>query len=232
MPYYGFSPELTPQEAAAIRADTNIVIRGFRAKPGYGYVQGPVLYDSKGRIAGKQYDISDPFVVARELYKISSDERIRIANELKRVGYYGNQDISSALESGRGWTDTDEKAWVAFLNVSNNAQTVWTDMIGVLGAFPSAKGTGTTIRVTSDEDATAYAREAFFSKLGRAPSKKEISDAVDYIQAKERAAVGKGQSMPSPSATAATFAETTDPTAKSTWSLATGISLAMQALGQ
>jgi len=233
--YSGWSPKLSAEEAAAIRSNINIKIRHFRSRTGAvseHYVQGPVLFDNDGRIAGQAYDLEDPFVVAREMYKLTTDQRIQVSKELERVGWYGNRKVSEAMKQGLGWTPEDESVWARLLNLSNVNQKTWSDMVGLLGSFATVSEGGPSVRVTSDEDAMAYAREAFFSKLGRAPNKKELAEAIDFIQNKERAAVASGQQMPSTALTAGKFAEQTDPTAKTTWGLGNAIALALQALGQ
>jgi len=233
--YTGFSPRLTEKEAAAIRSNVNIKIQSYSPgarTPTTTYVQGPVLINSKGQIAGQAYDEEDPFSVARELYKLSTDERVRVSKELQRVGWYGNRKVSEAMKEGLGWTPDDEVVWRKLLNLSNINQRPWDEMVGLLGTFASVKEDGTTVRVTSDEDAMAYAREAFFSKLGRAPNKKELAEAIDFIQNKERSAVAAGQQMPSSQLTASKFAGQADPTASVSYGLGNAISLAFQALGQ
>ena len=233
--YSGWSPKLSAEEAAAIRSNINIKIRHFRSRTGAvseHYVQGPVLFDNDGRIAGEAYNLEDPFVVAREMYKLTTDQRIQVSKELERVGWYGNKKVSEAMKQGLGWTPDDEVVWARLLNLSNVNQKTWSDMVGLLGSFASVSEGGPSVRVTSDEDAMAYAREAFFSKLGRAPNKKELAEAIDFIQNKERAAVASGQQMPSTALTAGKVAEQTDPTAKTTWGLGNAIALALQALGQ
>ena len=233
--YSGWSPKLSAEEAAAIRSNVNIKIRHFRSRTGAiseHYVQGPVLFDNDGRIAGQAYDLEDPFVVAREMYKLTTDQRIQVSKELERVGWYGNRKVSEAMKQGLGWTPEDESVWARLLSLANVNQKTWSDMVGLLGSFASVSEGGPSVRVTSDEDAMAYAREAFFSKLGRAPNKKELAEAIDFIQNKERAAVASGQQMPSTGLTAGKFAEQTDPTAKTTWGLGNAIALALQALGQ
>jgi hypothetical protein len=241
--FLGFSPSLSPLDIQAIRNDPNIrfsrtvrpKIIGGTIDPSYyeTYVRGGVLFDDDGKVAGRQYDFTDPFVVAKEMYKLSTADRIRVSKELERIGWYGNSKVSDALMGGLGWTDTDEKVWSQLLDISNKTQRPWSSIVGTLGTFASVTtGVGTTIRVTSDEDAMAYAREAFFSRLGRAPTKKELADAIDFIQNKERSAVRAGQQVPSSQLSAERFAQTTDPTSATTWGLGNAIAMAMNALGQ
>jgi len=233
--YSGWSPNITAAEASAIRNDPNVKIRHFRSRFGTvseHYVEGPVLFDSENRIAGTAYNLEDPFVIAREMYKLTTDQRIRVSKELERIGWYGNKKVSEELMQGLGWSNDDANVWARLLDLSNTNQKPWSDMVGLLGAFATVSTEGTKVRVTSDEDAMAYAREAFFSRLGRAPTKKELADAIDFIQNKEVAAVRAGQQMPSSQLTAGQFAEKADPTAKTSWGLNNAIALAMNALGQ
>lgn len=229
--FLGFSPELSSKEQASLRQSLGIYVSPRGAVPQY--ITQPVIYDDKGRVLGLQYDLQqDPYVVTRELDKLSTAERIRIAQELKRVGFYGEKKVSQALLNGYGWSADDEQAWAKLLDISNNAQRRWQDTFGMLGSFASLAGTGTTIRVTSDEDAAAYTREVFLSELGRMPTRREMAEAANFIRTRERQAYAAGQQMPSTAVVAQSFAQKADPTARTVYGLGNAISLAMQALGQ
>lgn len=231
--FLGFSPNISAQEREVLRRELGIPLQTPRQMPTPKYITAPALYDDQGRVAGRQYDLAnDPFVVSRELAKLSTDERIRISQELKRIGWYGNGKPSEALMQGFGWSSDDEKVWANLFDVANNAQRLWTDVVGMLGSFASAGGTGPTIRVTSDEDAAAYTREVFLSELGRMPTRKEMADAANFIRTRERQAYAAGQQMPNTGLVAQAFAQKADPTSRVVYGLGNAISLAMQALGQ
>lgn len=237
--FIGFSPLLSAAEQAALSKELGLrsipgaLLRGPRPTEFPQYITTPVLYDAEGRVYGRQYDLAnDPFVISRELAKLSTEERIRISQELKRIGWYGSGKPSEALMQGFGWSSDDEKVWANLFDVANNAQRPWTDVVGMLGSFASAKGTGSTIRVTSDEDAAAYTREVFLSELGRMPTRKEMADAANFIRARERQAFAAGQQIPNAGLVAQQFAQKEDPTSRTVYGLGNAIALAMQALGQ
>lgn len=229
--FKGFSPDVPLAEQQQIRVGLGL---GTRTAPRQfpGYITSPVLYDDQGRVAGMQYNFDDPFLVQRELAKLSTDDKIRISKELKRVGFYGNKKISEALMQGIGFSSDDEAAWAQLLDMSNKAQRRWTDMVGMLASFSTVTTPGPVIRVSSDEDAAAYTREVFLTELGRMPTRKEMAEAANFIRTRERQAYAAGQQMPNIGAVAQTFAQQADPTSRITYGLGNAISLAMQALGQ
>ena len=241
--FIGFSPLLSQSEQDALARELGLVNRrtskdaGLLTRAPKGltyskYITSPALFDDQGRVAGRQYDFEDPFVAARELEKLSTDERIRIANEFKRIGWYGSGSPSQALLSGIGYSQEDERAWLKLLDVSNNAQRKWQDVFGLIGSWSSVGGSGPTVRVTSDEDAAAYTREVFLQSLGRMPTRREMAEAANFIRNRERQAAASGQQIPNTGLIAQTFAEKEDPTSRVVFGLGNAIGLAMQALGQ
>jgi len=226
--FIGFSPLLSPKQQADLRTSLGLAVLPRQLQ----YITQPAIYDNEGRVAGLQYDFEDPFVVAREIDKLSTDERIRIANEFKRIGWYGSGKPSQALLDGIGWSSDDEKVWLKLFDVANNAQRPWQDVLGLIGSWSSVGGTGPSVRVTSDEDAAAYTREVFLQSLGRMPTRKEMADAANFIRNRERQAVAAGQQVPNTGLIAQTFAEKADPTSRTVFGLGNAIGLAMQALGQ
>ncbi len=229
--FKGFSPLLSTKEQEELRKTLRIGLQTPRQITNR-FITEPALYDDQGRVAGKQYDLTDAFVAARELDRLTTDERIRIANEFKRIGWYGSAKPSQALTSGIGWSQQDEKVWLQLLDVANNAQRPWKDIIGLIGSWSSAGTGGPTVRVTSDEDAAAYTREVFLQSLGRMPTRGEMAEAANFIRNRERQAAASGQQIPNAGLIAQTFAEKQDPTSRVVFGLGNAIGLAMQALGQ
>lgn len=229
--FLGFSPSLSTKEQLEIRKVLSIGLPSPRQITNR-FITRPALFDDQGRVAGLQYDFEDPFLAARELEKLSTDEKIRIANEFKRIGWYGSGGPSQALLNGIGYSQEDERAWLKLLNVSNNAQRPWKDVFGLVGSWSSVGGNGPKVRVTSDEDAAAYTREVFLQSLGRMPTRREMSEAANFIRNRERQAAASGQQIPNAGLIAQTFAEKQDPTSRVVFGLGNAIGLAMQALGQ
>ena len=235
--FVGFSPILSQSEQDALAKEFGLSSRAVQGLPSprriiNRFITRPALFDDQGRVAGRQYDFEDPFVAARELEKLSTDERIRIANEFKRIGWYGSGGPSQALLNGIGYSQEDERAWLKLLDVSNNAQRPWKDVFGLVGSWSSVGGSGPTVRVTSDEDAAAYTREVFLQSLGRMPTRREMAEAANFIRNRERQAAASGQQIPNAGLIAQTFAEKEDPTSRVVFGLGNAIGLAMQALGQ
>ena len=228
--FKGFSPLLSAKEQKDIQ--TELGFSPFPTPRQARFVTQPVLFDDEGRVAGLQYNFGDPLVVAKELNKLSTDERIRLANEFKRIGWYGSGKPSEALTSGIGWSQQDEKVWLQLFDVANNAQRPWRDIVGLIGSWSSAGTGGPTVRVTSDEDAAAYTREVFLQSLGRMPTRGEMAEAANFIRNRERQAAASGQQIPNAGLIAQTFAEKQDPTSRVVFGLGNAIGLAMQALGQ
>lgn len=231
--FKGFSPTVPTAEQLALRKELGIGAPTPRQLPtGKQYITTPLLYDDQGRIAGRQYDLEDAFVVARELAKLTTEQRVAISQELYRVGWYGNNKISQAMLQGVGYSPEDENAWAKLLYTANTAQRPWQDTFGMLASFASVSTPGPTIRVTSDEDAAAYTREVFLAQLGRMPTRREMGEAANFIRARERQAYAAGQQMPNTGLIAESFAQKADPTSRIVYGLGNAISLAMQALGQ
>jgi hypothetical protein len=236
--FLGFSPLLSQSEQDALAEQfglTEAVRMQGRPSPRRiinRFITSPALFDDQGRVAGRQYNFEDPFVAGRILESLSTDERIRIANEFKRIGWYGSGGPSQALLNGIGYSQDDERAWLKLLDVSNNAQRRWQDVFGLVGSWSSVGGSGPKVRVTSDEDAAAYTREVFLQSLGRMPTRREMAEAANFIRNRERQAAASGQQIPNAGLIAQTFAEKEDPTSRVVFGLGNAIGLAMQALGQ
>jgi hypothetical protein len=161
---------------------------------------GNYLVNARGEIERARYDIydsSNDVEVMTQLNALKSDERYRVLKELERVGFYGNSEVSDIVRNQTGtYTDTDLNAFRLFLDVSNRQGVTWDVALTTLGGMPTIKTGGPTVRVSSEQDITAYMKEASLRTLGRMPTKAEIAQAIKNIQNAERAAVRGGQQAP------------------------------------
>lgn len=244
--FKGFSPSLSQDELRAIQNDIsaynggqggtiNVYYGGGKAKTTAPtrFIQGPVLFDADGLVAGKEYDLSDPFTVYKTLTspKFTTEQKVAISEELKRIGWYGSSDISEQLQQGLGWGDQDEKAWAQLLNFANQNRVTVDVAIGYLSRLGGQTG-GPSIRVSSDEDVMAYSRELFLQQLGRMPTKKELAEAASYIRSRERGAAASGQQVPQTGLVAKEFAQQADPSQRVAYGLGKAMSVAFEALGR
>lgn len=155
--------------------------RGFRT-----YYKGPGLVDGNGVIRRGPYDASNINTEAyRYLAAMDRGERIARLNFFADRGLYdGGKPTTSTFDS------RDLNATAQYL-LSLNRWGV-TDDIGLAylsNEVPGGQaGGGRTIRVTAKEDITKVLSEESFRQLGRPMTPKEVRDAVQFVQSRERKA--------------------------------------------
>lgn len=244
LPWKGFAAYLSEAELADLRAgltnfgaevggDAIIYGKAIGPKRAQQFITGRYLLDEDGFVASREYNLDDPFAVSNILQsgKLGLDQKIAISQELKRVGFYGNGEISDALQEGLGWSDADETAWARLLDFANKNRVTWQAAIPLLGRLGSTGG-GAGVRVSSDEDVIAYTRELFLQQLGRMPTKKEIAEAASFIRNRERGAYASNQQLPQTGEVAKDFAQKADPAGRVSYGLGKAMELAFQALGE
>lgn len=192
----GGRTNVSPIQAQAM----NIVV-----KPGM--YTGPNLVNAQGQIARGRYDIyeqgNDQDVITQMNAIATPAERLRILTELKRVGFYGNREVSDVVKNKIGtYTETDLDAFRLFLDYSNRTGVTWDAALTNVGMMGTVSSGGAVVRVSAVEDIKEYMRETSLRTLGRMPTKNEMQQAIKNIQNAERAAVRAGQQMPSLRATA------------------------------
>ncbi len=235
--FNGYSSSMSEAEIKSLQESGRVKIyySGGKAKTvaQTRYIQGPVLFDADGRVAAQEYDLSDPFTVYKTLTspKFTTEQKVTISEELKRIGWYGDSEVSEQLREGLGWGNQDEKAWAQLLNFANQNRVTIDVAIGYLNRL-SGQTSGPSIRVSSDEDVMAYSRELFLQQLGRMPTKKELAEAASFIRSRERGAYASGQQTPQTGLVAKEFAQQADPSQRVAYGLGKAMSVAFEALGQ
>ena len=128
-------------------------------------------------------DIFSEFMAARP------EERASMLATAKRLGYYGDQSPSPAAVAGTGVDGTDRSAIQSLLNFSTSQGRTWRALVKMVdggaiavGNLGGGGGGGQGPSYTYD-DAAADFKQSAFSVLGRAPTKDEITQAVQAIRA-------------------------------------------------
>lgn len=170
--------------------------------------RGVGLVDESGYVVRKRYGetggLNLTAEVFNELTKITSAEsRMALYAELKRLGYYGSRDISPAVKTGNAvYDDAEASAFGKFLDNANARGVTWQRMLAEGASSPSAVvSDGPTIRVTSAEDVARALVNEYLIQRGRMPTAAELRAGTVNIQKTERQAVGRGEQMPSLTAT-------------------------------
>ena len=156
---------------------------------------GPGLVDGNGVIKRNPYDPSNITTEAyRYLASMDRGQRIERLNFFADRGLYdGGKPTTSTFDS------RDLNATAQYL-LSLNRWGV-TDDIGLAylkNEFPGGQAAGgRTVRVTAKEDITKVLAEESFRQLGRPLTPKEVRDAVQFVQSRERqAAMGGVEQAP------------------------------------
>jgi len=191
--------------------------------------RGPGLLDEQGYLARPWYTL-DTDSVNTELMNLNSEERLIIAEQLKRTNYYGSSEISESLKRKSGFTETDMAAFLRLMRDANIQGKTLRAMLPDLMQYPSVAGTGAGVKVTPREDVAYYMKQASLTHLGRMPTKAEIDQAVKSIQNAERAAASGGTTAPATSVLATAQAQQAAPAERSSYALGQAINLAFRAL--
>jgi hypothetical protein len=203
LPTYSLGPDFQFTERAVTPGATALVgtspIYGqnyFVQRGAKTYYRGPGLVDGNGVIKRDPYDPSEINTEAYR-YLASLDRGERIA----RLNFFADKWTSMmvASRSTSTFDSRDLNATSQYLLALNR----WgvTDDIGL--AFLQTEiswwgmGGGRTIRVTAKEDITKVLTEESFRLLGRPMSAKEVREAVQFVQSRERqAAMGGAEQAP------------------------------------
>jgi hypothetical protein len=147
---------------------------------------GPFLVNEKGVIVRGPYD---PDAEARkELFAYGNDvERAALLNLLHTRGFYGSGKPSVTALSGERFESKDLRAMADLLYFANSRGSTWQPLMAEIAALPTVTPTGPRIRTSSKEDIRQYVNRDSLELLGRTLTRAEFREALQMIQARERA---------------------------------------------
>jgi hypothetical protein len=195
-PDFQFTERVVTPGAAALAGTSPIYGQNYFVRRGFKtYYKGPGLVDGNGVI---QRDPYDPSNITTEAYRyLSSLDR---GARIERLNFFADRGL---YDGGKPTTSTfdsrDLNATAQYL-LSLNRWGV-TDDIGLAylkNEVPGGQmGGGRTVRVTAKEDIMKVLAEESFRQLGRPMTAKEVRDAVQFVQSRERqAAMGGVEQAP------------------------------------
>lgn len=206
--------------------------RGSRTQFSQNAVYGNVLFDADGYVVRPFYDPTDSAQVEAQMMKMTPEDLVVLATQMKSRGFYLNDDPSGLLLNKRGYSNTDINAFSRLMRFANSQKLIIQAMGPYLASLsPIMIGDGTTVKVTAEDDIKYYLDQSALSKLGRKLSKKDIDDAVAAIQANERKMASASRSSPSVAVAANIAAQKASPQEAASYQLGNAISLAFQTLG-
>ena len=195
-PDFQFTERVVTPGATALAGTSAIYGQNYFVKRGTKtYYKGPGLVDGNGVIKRDPYDPSNITTEAyRYLASLDRGARIERLNFFADRGLYdGGKPTTSTFDS------RDLNATAQYL-LSLNRWGV-TDDIGLAylkNEVPGGQAAGgRTVRVTAKEDITKVLAEESFRQLGRPMTPKEVREAVQFVQSRERqAAMGGAEQAP------------------------------------
>jgi hypothetical protein len=198
-------------------------------RQGQQVVYGQALLDDEGYLVRGKY-LEDAETAEQQFLKFSPTDLAALAKQMQRTGFYTTGDPSGLILSGRGYSNTDINAMVNLLRFSNQKGLIVQSVAKMLAGMSAVAGGGTAVKVTADEDIRYYLQQAFFSRMGRAPTKQDIDMAVKAIQDNERKMAAASRSAPSVAVAAKLQAEKANPSEGAAYQLGNAIKLAFSYL--
>lgn len=198
-------------------------------RQGQQVVYGQALLDDEGYLIRGKY-LEDAETAEQQFLKFSPTDLAALAKQMQRTGFYTSGDPSGLILSGRGYSNTDINAMVNLLRFSNQKGLIVQSVAKMLAGMSAVAGGGTAVKVTADEDIRYYLQQAFFSRMGRAPTKQDIDMAVKAIQDNERKMAAASRSAPSVAVAAKLQAEKANPSEGAAYQLGNAIKLAFSYL--
>ena len=192
-------------------------------------VYGQALLDDEGYLVRGAYML-DQDTAEAQMLKFSPTDLATLAKQMQRTGFYTSGDPSGLILSGRGYSATDINAMVNLLRFSNQKGLIVQSIAKTLASMTPVAGGGTAVKVTADEDIRYYLQQAFFSRMGRAPTKQDVDMAVKAIQDNERKMAASSRSAPSVAVAAKLQAEKANPSEGAAYQLGNAIKLAFSYL--
>lgn len=176
-------------------------LRVFQKAPNAGYATytGMFLVDENKNITSNiGYSPEDIYPEFRRI--TSPTDRAQFFQTMYDYGFYGSSGRpSNQAMQGIALDNRDQAAINSFFDAASSMGYTWRAFQGVIKAYPkfnATYGNGPTVSVTAAEDIARLYKEESFRSLGRAPTKQETQDAIQYIQQQQRSRAGSGQDAP------------------------------------
>lgn len=212
----GFYPAAAMYQPASVTKKANLPPAQRFAPMSLTYTGGG-LVDLNGYVVRGPYAMNDIDQEAQNAIsairggggETDASARLSFFTELKRLGFYEGNDISDSVKSGAAFAGPDELRAVRFLlTQADMAGFTWDRYLFNNRNAPSVvSSSGPTIRVTPKEDIVRALVDQYMTRLGRIPTIDEKNMAIANIQSAERAAVRRGEQMPSLTSTARSQAD-------------------------
>lgn len=205
--------------------------RGSRASVGsQNLVVGDALLDDENYLVRAEYTL-DQDTAELQMLKFNPTDLATLAKQMQRTGFYTSGEPSGLILSGRGYSATDINAFVNLLRFSNSRHLIVQSVAKQLSGLSSVAGEGTKVKVTAEEDIRYYLEQAFLSRMGRKPTRKDIDDGIAAVQANERKMAAMGRSAPSVAVATKVQAEKGHGAEGAAYQLGNAIKLAFAHLG-
>ncbi len=144
---------------------------------------GDLLVDEKNRIARPQYDVNgEPLGLLRSFG--TNAARRELLDLLYQKGFY-----SSGKPSANGFSGSDQRAVGNLLEYANAMGRTWNVARLEIESLENERGLGgaAALRTSSREDIREYVNRDSLELLGRTLTRAEFREALQMIQARERA---------------------------------------------
>ncbi|MBM4199755.1 MAG: hypothetical protein FJ189_00510 [Gammaproteobacteria bacterium] len=216
-------------EALEKMGGTDYVSRSQIAK-GNQIVYGAALLDDENYLVRGAYFL-DQDTAELQMLKFKPTDLATLAKQMQRTGFYTSGEPSGLILTGRGYSPTDVNAFINLMRYSNQQGLIVQSVAKQLHGLSPVAGEGTKVKVTAEEDIRYYLEQAFFSRMGRKPTRKDIDDGIAAIQANERKMAAMGRSAPSVAVAAKVQAEKGHGAEGAAYQLGNAIKLAFAHLG-
>jgi len=200
---------------------------------------GDALVNEKNQLVRPKYGAEDSEIIeaantALINLNVNPAERLALLQELKRVGFYGNDEISNITLSGAGFTADDTQAMARYLVFSQNNFKTWEATLPSLALLPTVPTASSGRRFTpySDADMGSYLRELSLALTGEIPSKAKLKKMLQESVAMQRRAFAAGTDSPSISTVAQSVVSEANPQQQTAYGLGNAISRAFAVLGR
>jgi len=193
-------------------------------------VYGNALLDDENYLVRGLY-LLDQDTAELQMLKFSPTDLATLAKQMQRTGFYTSGDPSGLILTGRGYSPADVNAFINLMRFSNQQGLIVQSVAKQLSGLSPVAGEGTKVKVTAEEDIRYYLEQAFLSRMGRKPTKKDIDDGIAAIQSNERKMAAMGRSSPSVAVAAKVRAEKANTPEGAAYQLGNAIKLAFAYLG-